>query len=665
MKTGIGKTERQLLSTLMDGDFHSARELAHTVGVSSKTVRTKLAAVQTVLLEHGVEIISNTGMGYQLVCQDRSFLDGLFSTENSFEGFRNTVANADRAVILLYYILSCDRSITTEELAESFYVSVSTIKKNLIYIRGILNRFDLQLVSRRKEGLRVEGREHDIRMCINYILNFQRKFSGEDDTEGMASELDPTTTREVEKVIYKHISHERRFTCSFQSIHFLAKLIRISLLRNKSGHRLEEYDPVTVNLFSSRDSFVIARRILKDCAELLKGEFTAEDELMMSICLVAVRVIVRIDSTYESNYLQAKNYAYELVEYLAEVNHTESLIRDTTLVEDIAVRMEGIRTRATYNICQGNITGFFGQPPLFARKNALQSVLYLQKHYDIRVCSDNIDILTILFHQRHSSQRVLLPGFNCCVATLYDYRFAQEYAGELKAQLYGLAERMDVIDVTGRNAADLEGYDVIFTFRPLIGRFIFPEGKPLLAIDSLYPEDAAASFREWCMREVLHVDTARFIDSIPVKSMQCRDQKQCLMKIAEDICPENDISVGEDLLAMNGTSPFEAQDNVVFITGSVPHCNNITVRLYVLNKPVIWGEKENKAQLVIYWDAGKQSEERAYFSNEFLTRLLQQIFRNKRLVSRIITTCSTDEMTAVAASMQQEVWKNIYRHSER
>ena len=137
------------------------------------------------------------------------------------------------------------------------------------------------------------------------------------------------------------------------------------------------------------------------------------------------------------------------------------------------------------------------------------------------------------------------------------------------------------------------------------------------------------------------------------------------MKIAEDICPENDISVGEDLLAMNNASPYEAQDNVVFITGAMPHCSNITVRIYVLNKPVTWGEKENKAQLVIYWDAGRQSEERTYFSNEFLTRLLQQTFRNNRLVSNIITTRSTDEMAAVAASMQQEIWKNIYRHAER
>ena len=39
---------------------------------------------------------------------------------------------------------------TTEELAESFYVSVSTIKKNLIYIRSILRCNGLKFLHQRR-----------------------------------------------------------------------------------------------------------------------------------------------------------------------------------------------------------------------------------------------------------------------------------------------------------------------------------------------------------------------------------------------------------------------------------------------------------------------------------------------------------------------------------
>ncbi|MBR0385073.1 MAG: helix-turn-helix domain-containing protein, partial [Erysipelotrichaceae bacterium] len=592
-------------------------------------------------------------------------LDSLFRTEDRFEGFRGTVANADRATILLYYILSRDESITTEELANRFYVSVSTIKKNLYYIRDILKRFDLALVSRRQEGLRVEGREHDMRMCINYILNSQRKYSEEDSTEGMRSILDPQTTREVEKVIYNVIQHEKRSAYSFQAIHFLAKLVRISVLRNQAGHTLEEYDNITGNLYSSRDSFVLAKRILKECEILLDTEFTAEDSLMLSICMVGTRVIVRIDSTYESNYLQAKNTAYELVEYLDEMNCSRELLRDTELVGDIAGRMESMRTRAQYHICQSNITGFFSQPPLFAHKLAVQSVLYLQEHHQMEICSDNIDILTTLFHQRHSYQKNNLPRFTCCLATLYDLHFAQDYARELQMQLDNLVDRIEVRDLTGTATADFESYDVIFTFKPISDRYPFPAGKPLLIISSLYPEDAAVQFRQWCALEILHIDTRSLFEHIPVKIMQARDQWQCLLQIAGDICPDDQESCVADLMLMQQTCADEPYDNVVIITGIRPNCEDITIRVYVLKKPVVWGQTENRAQLVVYWDQGIKDNNVGYFYNEYLTRLLQRVFRNRMLVSSIISTCSTEGLAGAILALEPEVMENIFRHIER
>lgn len=664
MKTKIGKMETQLLALLRDGGFHSARELASTIGVSTKTVRSRLAVMTEQLADQGVEIVSSSGSGYRMSCDDPDLLEKRLDGEDSFPGFLGTVVNADRAVIMLYYILSREDSVTIEDLASYFYVSVSTVKKNIIYVRKILEGFSLKLVSRRGGGMEIVGREHDIRMCINYVLDMQRKYREQDDTEGMGPSFDPKTTREMEKVIFNVVSHETGFRFSFTSVHFLAKLIRVSAKRNAAGFYLQDYDTSTVNQFTSRVSFVMARRILKDAEELLKCRFTENDVLMISICLVALRVIIRVDQTYETNYMVQKNLACELVDYLAAINGIDGLSLDNRMVDAVARRIESLRARSMAHLRQSSITGFMDPAPLFARQLACQSVYFLKQHYGLDINSDNIDILTILFHQYHSSRTLEAAKLRGCVATLFDYQFSLNYAGQLRRCLNGLLNQIDVRDMTGLSGKDLRSYDVIFAFRQLLGRFDFIPSVPLFAIKSQYPAEAAAQFREWYLENILKIRALPLFENMPVKPIKASDWKQCLHEIALDLDPQKAEEVEDSLAVMQQISPDEPLDNVVIITGLHPNCDNITLRAYVMKKPVIWGEKENRAQLVICWDGGRKKTDMVHFRNDYLTRMIQLVFQKRQLVSRIIIEHSCDGVSEVFREVHQEVLEQLFGHIE-
>ena len=662
----FGRNEQLLLEILKDGSSHSAQSLANALGVSSKTVRSRLAMLNQQLKDSGIEIISSPGTGYRLLSADDNVLNALINLNTPGE-FNSTVANQDRANVLLHYLLSEDDYVSIETLSSRFYVSVSTIKKNLIYVRDILKRFNLQLVSRRTRGIRVDGSEHDLRMCTNYILNLQRRYRSEDIPQGLDSLVDSVTVRSVENVIYPIVKTVGKVHYSFNSIHFMAKLIVVSDIRNRMGHRLQAYDDNTISIYTSRDSYVIAKRILKGCEEVLDTEFTAEDEILMAICLVALRVFVHPQDFYKAEYMHLKNMAFDVVEYIGEINHMQALFTDGRIVDDLALRMESLIACSRYHINKERVSFYRENMPILPKKLALQASAYLYDKYSMAFSDEGIGILTMLFHQFLAFSSVSSRKLKACVVNLYDYLVAYNDAEEIRLHLEDIIDRIDVIDYLDFLREDRKDYDIILTNSSVASRLTEMGYRPVFTINSYYPGKVIAQVREWYSGNVMGLNVQELLGNLSIEHIDSDGHEQCLSAIAETLATDGGSAreTKEDLVRAVTMFSENPVNNTAFISGLWHHQSHLTVRLFVLSKPITWFEREQKVQLIVYWDSGETEKDIEYSRNEYFTRMIQELFSDRELVNEIIETGGISQLEEKADLLNSKLIRSVHRHFVR
>ena len=66
------------------------------------------------------------------------------------------------------------------------------------------------------------------------------------------------------------------------------------------------------------------------------------------------------------------------------------------------------------------------------------------------------------------------------------------------------------------------------------------------------------------------------------------------------------------------------------------HLEKNTIRGFVSDKPLAWGRYSEKAQLFIYWDRGRNDKDTAVFGNDYLSRLIDNLFHDREIIDEIM-----------------------------
>lgn len=141
----------------------SSLALSQEIGCSTKTIQNEIKEVNKEL--KNCEIVSIRGVGYKI----EGNIDDI-DIKNS------DLYDYDRVEYIIKKIInisSTDKdTIKLEDLADSMYVSLSTVKNDLKEVKKILNEYNLKISSKHKQGICIEASEEDI---IKFIINYSNK----------------------------------------------------------------------------------------------------------------------------------------------------------------------------------------------------------------------------------------------------------------------------------------------------------------------------------------------------------------------------------------------------------------------------------------------------------------------------------------------------------
>ena len=306
--------------------------ISQQLGVSSRTIRSDIKALQDALGKYNIRIFSSPTKGYRF-----SNFEHLGSIEQ--ELFKDSISKLEtskqRINYILYRLLENtlnDVSITQNDLAEEMYISLSTLKMHLNEVKDILKKYDLKIAQYKTKGIKISGEENKLRYCIVDIKNIHLE------NEFFQNLISNINTNLLDDIIKKVLS-ERKLQLTDRSQKKLCMYIAIAIQRSKNNKTVV-YPSSLTNKIENTFEYNVAKEIVENIYTQLNTDLSCSEVYYITQCLLASKKL--IDVSESTNKKHVKNLVNiilkEIYEKLSiDFTNDEYLIDGLTLHLNIAL----------------------------------------------------------------------------------------------------------------------------------------------------------------------------------------------------------------------------------------------------------------------------------------------------------------------------------------
>lgn len=319
----------------------TSKELANSIGMSIRTVKSLMPEIGLFFKEHGAVLNAKPGVGYYLTIEDQRVYSKL---KESFWGRQKFVSSQETeksATTIICRIIADENFVKIEDIAEELYCSRSSLKQVMRLVRNILDQFNLRLISKPAYGMKVEGNEMNKRYCclelfmthdtyaINYLEKTKYAVLFEQDADQIVNirhEL-LTVIRASGKTLYD------------KYIYRLSRYLKLMTVRYREGYHInfcEEQATVLMSL----EEYVLACKVMKS-VQMYLPDIPVKDR--NEILSVEYLLLIWQDPTesreYQSScpvyYTMAKTYLSQIFE--AVQNRWNIDLRESVVSQDYFV----------------------------------------------------------------------------------------------------------------------------------------------------------------------------------------------------------------------------------------------------------------------------------------------------------------------------------------
>ncbi|MGM9532223.1 BglG family transcription antiterminator [Intestinibacter sp.] len=208
----------------------SSLALSEEIGCSTKTIQSEIKDINKSSKDG--KIVSIRGIGYKI--------------EGSFDHITipsQYLGNVDRIDYIIKSLINLttkeDNTIKLEELADSMYISVSTVKNDLKEVKSILKKYNIAVVSKHKQGITIEAEEEDI---IRFILDICSKKENDLSLKDFLTDRVADNMFNLKNIILSMLS-SKHLVLSDTEFKNLCSIIFIKLSRNgqEENEFIEQY----------------------------------------------------------------------------------------------------------------------------------------------------------------------------------------------------------------------------------------------------------------------------------------------------------------------------------------------------------------------------------------------------------------------------------------
>ena len=336
----INKRRKKIFDMLKEHQAGLSGEfMSQQLGVSSRTIRSDIKALQEYLVEYDIRIISSPNKGYRF----NKFEQLDTAEQNLFqEGVSNLETAKQRINYILYRLLENtfkDIVITQNDLAEEMYISLSTLKMHLNEVKDILQKYDLKVTQYKIKGIKVIGEEVKIRYCIVDMIN---TCSTEKFFQKILANVDIEL---LDKIIKETLSY-KKIQLADRSKEKFCLHIAIGMQRSNCN-KFVSYPSSIANKIENTFEYNVAKELIDNILKKMNIDIACSEVYYIAQCLLASKKLTDISESMD------KKHVKKLVNIILKEIHEKLSIdftNDEYLIDGLTLHLNIALTRIQFQM---------------------------------------------------------------------------------------------------------------------------------------------------------------------------------------------------------------------------------------------------------------------------------------------------------------------------
>lgn len=603
-------------------DYIKSEDLCSQLNIRPRTLREDIRQYKdTIEKEAGCWIESKSNAGYLLHVSNEEkynqFLKKLLQEESNNQ-YLIPVNQEERINYIIRYFLARHDYVKLNDLADEIYVSRSTLNTDIKEVKERLSYFHLSLSNRPGYGLKIAGKEKDIRSCIaQYFYHFdnydQHYMAGMDI---QSSYIDQDAFSYIKDILYETISkYEFKLTdFGFQnlSIH-----IFIAVNRIMGKTYVEEYTEAP-EYFKDR----IEAKIAADIAEKLNQYFhimVPSSEIHYITIHLMGKSSLHLDDqhiVFEQQTMDITNQILEEIKKVYQIDFT----KDFELYSMMTLHLQPMLKRIQYDLKISNpLAEQIKKDNSVAFEIAVVAGKVISRIYSKPV--DDGELSYLALHFALALERLNKPTpKNIIIVCASGAGSSQILLYKVKSKFKDYLNEVLVTQAYKLPEIDQKRYDLILSTIPLPFKVDIPviqvqyflDDQDVLAVENvLINQNQDADFIQRCFREEL------FFPHLQAKTREEAITLMCQKINKVHQLPSDFYSLVMEREAVSST---EFGNRI-----AIPHpirliMDETFVAVGILDKPIKW--EKHHVKFIFMLCISKQSEEALSVFNEVLSSLV-------------------------------------------
>lgn len=251
--------------------------------LSLRSIQTDIAEIKETIKEHGLYIENNKNCICMSITNQETaniFMNSIIQDYNLNQFFED---QSSRISYIISRLLDSNDYLKSADLADEMYISRSQISNDIKLAKNMLSSYHLTLISKPYYGIKIIGKENDIR---NYIIQEKLKIKNLVCDEITHSFSSHEHIDDINNIVIKILNH-LHYIISDIALQNLILHIVTAVNRIKSGHLIHmdslNISPVYAHVIE------ISKNILEKCADIYNFEFNDDEIFFLALNLYGKR----------------------------------------------------------------------------------------------------------------------------------------------------------------------------------------------------------------------------------------------------------------------------------------------------------------------------------------------------------------------------------------
>ncbi len=326
--------------------------LSQKSGLSLNTLKKEIDEVNRSCFEHGFEILSKTGSGYEISILDRQkyfrYRNEIISRYHRNLFFFDS--QTDRVHYIIRHMLAHE-NLFVDDIAEECFCSVSTINRDMKDVKQRLERNGLKLVNHTNRGMMLEGREWDIRLALlneyQIYREFETTYHYQEDTFEKQFLAGTAARMSIDEAV-KGVLDQYHYPISYNVIRDLSSLFALTVTRHRYLPGLKKDSAVFTGIDTRLESEIVDQ-ILSRLSRQQQVDLDALEKKTLAAYIRANRILTHARLEREGEKEEALAYADGFIAHMKsvmDIGRTET----AGLRQDLACGLLMLKRKGELNI---------------------------------------------------------------------------------------------------------------------------------------------------------------------------------------------------------------------------------------------------------------------------------------------------------------------------